>query len=159
MSAATNPVAPPAVGADTGARAPAAVTPEPVGAPPEPVAAPSEPVAAPPTPVAAPTESARVALAVASPAPPPPPPPLAALELLSSVQPELPQRVLSRMRRDGEVLLVFKVNTDGTVADLNVQSSNNAALDTIALDAVRQWRYKPIAEARTHKVQFVFKRE
>lgn len=66
---------------------------------------------------------------------------------------------MRRLRRDAEVLLVFKVNPDGTVADLNVQSSSDSALDAIALDAVRQWRYKPIAEARTHRVQFVFKRE
>lgn len=113
------------------------------------------------TPAAAPqdaaADAARLALAVAAPAPAQVP--AAALELLSSVQPELPERILSRMRRDGEVTLVFRVNPDGSVADLNVQSSNNAALDAIALDAVRQWRYKPIGEARTHRVQFVFKRE
>lgn len=102
-------------------------------------------------------DPARVALAVATPAPAQQS--QAALELLNVVQPELPERVLSRMRRDGEVTLVFKVNPDGSVADLNVQASNSAVLDAIVLDAVRQWRYKPIAQARTHRVQFVFKRE
>lgn len=118
-----------------------------------PAAAPQDAAAA----SAAAADAARLALAVAAPAPAQVP--AAALELLSSVQPELPERILSRMRRDGEVTLVFRVNPDGSVADLNVQSSNNAALDAIALDAVRQWRYKPIGEARTHRVQFVFKRE
>ena len=102
-------------------------------------------------------DPARVALAVATPVPAQQP--LAALELLNAVQPELPERILSRMRRDGEVTLVFKVNPDGSVADLNVQASNSAVLDAIVLDAVRQWRYKPIAQARTHRVQFVFKRD
>ncbi len=117
---------------------------------------PPEPAATLPEPEATFPELARVALAVASPALPPPP---VALELLNSVQPELPERLLRRMRRDAEVLLVFKVNTDGTVAGLSVQSSSDSALEPVALDAVRQWRYKPIPEARTHKVQFVFKRE
>jgi TonB family protein len=66
-----------------------------------------------------------------------------------------PQPHAARRRGD----LVFKVNPDGSVADLNVQASNSAVLDAIVLDAVRQWRYKPIAQARTHRVQFVFKRD
>ena len=83
----------------------------------------------------------------------------AALELLNMVQPDLPERLRKRLRRDGEVMLVFKVNTDGSVVDLNVLSSNDPTLDEIAVDAVRQWRYKPIPEARTHRVQIVFRRE
>jgi protein TonB len=101
-------------------------------------------------------EPARVALAVAPLAPATPP---VALELVSSVEPVLPDRVRRRMRRDGEVTLAFKVNPDGSVADLNVQASSDSALDAIALDAVRQWRYKPIAEARTHRLQLVFRHE
>lgn len=98
---------------------------------------------------------AAVAAAAETPAARPP----GVLELLSAVQPEVPERILGRMRRDGEVLVAFKVNPDGTVSDPNVESSNNAALDDIALEAVRQWRYKPIAQARIHRVQLVFKRE
>jgi len=85
--------------------------------------------------------------------------PPVALELVSSVEPVLPDRVRRRMRRDGEVLLAFKVNPDGSVADLNVQASSDSALDEIALDAVRQWRYKPIPEARSHRLQLVFRHE
>ncbi len=108
------------------------------------------------TPVVSQSEPTRVALAVAPLVPRAPP---VALELVSSVQPDLPDRVRRRLRRDGEVVLVFKVNTDGTVVDLNVQSSTDSALDEFAVEAVRQWRYKPILEARTHRLQLVFRRE
>ena len=51
----------------------------------------------------------------------------------------------------------FTVNPDGSVADVAVRSSSDRALDPIALDAVSQWRYKPIAAAQPHAVELVFK--
>ena len=51
----------------------------------------------------------------------------------------------------------FTVNPDGSVADVAVRSSNDRALDPIAIDAVQQWRYQPIAVAQSHAVQLVFR--
>jgi len=83
----------------------------------------------------------------------------ATLELANFVEPALTERVRRRLRNDGEVQLDFMVNADGSVADVVVRMSNDTALDSIAIDAVRQWRYKPIAQAQAHGVQLVFKRE
>lgn len=46
----------------------------------------------------------------------------------------------------GDVMLNFRINTDGSVDDVRVErSSGSARLDGAAVDAVRgQWRYKPV---------------
>ena len=83
----------------------------------------------------------------------------ATLELANFVEPALTERARRRLRSDGEVQLDFMVNADGSVADVVVRTSNDTSLDPVAVDAVRQWRYKPIAQAQAHGVQLVFKRE
>ena len=80
-----------------------------------------------------------------------------ALQLADYVEPLLPDRLRRRLQGDGEVVLTFTVNTDGSVADVAVQSSSERALETVALDAVRQWRYRPIASAQAHAAQLVFR--
>lgn len=50
------------------------------------------------------------------------------------------------MRRGGfrgEVTVQFVVDTEGRVREPSVRRSNNPMLDAPALDAVRQWRFKP----------------
>ncbi len=91
------------------------------------------------------------ALAAAAPAP------SEALQLADYVEPALPDRVRRRLQGDGEVVVQFTVNPDGSVADASVRSSSDRALDPIALDAVRQWRYRPIATMQAHAVQLVFR--
>ncbi|HEY3768849.1 MAG TPA: TonB family protein [Candidatus Angelobacter sp.] len=61
---------------------------------------------------------------------------------------------------DGDVILVATINTDGTLENLRLVQGN-PILAASALDAVRQWKYKPFilngkpAEAETTiKVQF-----
>ncbi|HWF06503.1 MAG TPA: energy transducer TonB [Candidatus Angelobacter sp.] len=64
---------------------------------------------------------------------------------------------------EGDVILVATINTDGTVENLRVVQGN-PILTVSALDAVRQWKYKPYilngkpAEAETTiKIQFHMK--
>ena len=49
------------------------------------------------------------------------------------------------------------VRADGSVGEATVRSSPDKALEPLALAAVRQWRYKPIAEDQPHAVQMVFR--
>lgn len=116
------------------------------------------PAAAPPT--------AAPQLALAAPSPPQPDPvnadvpaPAArvSLQLANYVEPVLPDRVRRRLQSEAAVVVKFTVNPDGSVADVAVRSSSDRALDPIALDAVSQWRYKPIAAAQPHAVELVFK--
>lgn len=81
----------------------------------------------------------------------------AALELVDYVEPVLNERVRRRLRADGEVVVEFMVQVDGTVAATAVRSASDRVLEPVALDAVRQWRYRPIAAAQPHAVQLVFK--
>lgn len=83
--------------------------------------------------------------------------PLAALQLAAYVEPAFPDRVRRKLLADGEVILGFTVNPDGSVADVAVRSASDKALEATAVDAVRQWRYQPIAAAQAHAVQLVFK--
>lgn len=82
---------------------------------------------------------------------------LVSLQLANYVEPVLPDRVRRRLQGEAAVVVRFTVNPDGSVADVAVRSSSDRALDLIALDAVSQWRYKPIAAAQPHAVELVFK--
>lgn len=83
--------------------------------------------------------------------------PLTPLQLADYVEPTLPDRVRRRLQADGEVVVDFTIHPDGSVADAAVRSSSDRALDPIAIEAVRQWRYRPIAAAQAHAVQLVFR--
>ncbi|HRI18723.1 MAG TPA: TonB family protein, partial [Burkholderiaceae bacterium] len=69
----------------------------------------------------------------------------------------MPERLRRRFQSDGEVVLDFTVNADGTVSDIAVRSASDKALESVAVDAVRQWRYRPISTAQAHGVHLVFK--
>ncbi|HKQ61969.1 MAG TPA: energy transducer TonB [Candidatus Polarisedimenticolaceae bacterium] len=49
---------------------------------------------------------------------------------------------LRRQKVTGTVQVVFLVDRDGRVLEPKVEKSTNAAFDTAALDAVRQWRFE-----------------
>ena len=68
----------------------------------------------------------------------------------------MPGRLKSRLRANAEVVVDLSIRADGSVADATIRSSSDRALDPIALEAVRQWRYKPIGASRPHAVQLVF---
>lgn len=96
------------------------------------------------------------ALAEPAPVPAGPLPPLKNIHL---VEPELPVSTLRRLRGEVEVLVGFTVNTDGSVSDVAIRSSPNQALDGPVVEAVRQWRYAPVGQPRSHAVQLVLRGE
>lgn len=108
------------------------------------VGAEAERAAAPPPPVPDPLPTATAPVA-----------PLAPLQLADMVEPVTPRPLLGKLR--GEVLVVvgFTVRADGTVAEPVIRSSSHPRMDEAVLEAVRQWRYQPIAAARGHQVQLV----
>jgi TonB family protein len=113
----------------------------------EPAAAASAPPTAPPA--APPVATAEPAREVV--------PDPNALELLEGDEPEFPDDLKRRMSVDGEVVLDFMVQTDGTVSNVTVRTSNEPVLAPIAFDAVSRWRFKPVESPRPHSVQLVFR--
>jgi len=113
---------------------------------------------APITPVVARAEPAPVTLSMPAPVvPAPKPAPLLPLKLAQMVEPGLPPAVLRRMVNDAEVIVGFTVNADGSVSNVAVRSSPMKALEAPVIDAISQWRYEPIGEARAHAVQLVLR--
>ena len=84
-------------------------------------------------------------------------PELAALKLASVVEPEMPRRLIGKVRGEVQVHVAFTVQADGRVADAAVRRSSHPSMDSAILEAVRQWRYEPIAAARPHEVQLVLR--
>jgi len=91
---------------------------------------------------------------VTAPAPPSaePDPGLSQVKL---VQPEFPPNVVKRVRK-GNVEVRFEVDPEGTVTDAVVVESSNAHLNGAAVEAIRQWRFKPTPMAHTAAVNLVF---
>ena len=77
-------------------------------------------------------------------------------ELTSYVEPVVPARLRGRLRGNAEVVIDLKILADGSVAEAIVRSASDKALEPLALEAVRQWRYKPASEGQSHAVQLVF---
>jgi protein TonB len=90
--------------------------------------APSVPVLA-KTPVPTPVKRIRLASRVAE------------ANLIHNVAPQYPTEA-GRARIEGTVVLMAVIGTDGSVKDLRVESGL-PMLAQAAIDAVKQWRYKP----------------
>jgi protein TonB len=86
------------------------------------------------------------------PPPPPPPPPVTATpirvggnvqraNLIQQVTPKYPD-LARRARVQGAVIMEATIDRDGSVADLRV-ISGNPLLNQAAIDAVKEWKYKP----------------
>ena len=98
---------------------------------------------------AAPLPDASLTMpAVAPPLPVEPPP----LKQIKFVEPQLGLWAKLRARSNADVAVVFTVNTDGSVSNIFVRSNPDKVLDPIVVDAVRQWRFEPIAAPREHSV-------
>ena len=64
-------------------------------------------------------------------------------QVFPTPKPKFPESELVR-GREGWVLIAYTVTRSGLVSDLGIRdSSGNNAFEKAALDAVRQWRYKP----------------
>ena len=65
------------------------------------------------------------------------------LTLMNRVQPIYPA-VMQSARLPGQVVLDAIIHPDGTIGDIKVLQSTNAAFAQAAVDAVRKWRYTAI---------------
>lgn len=83
--------------------------------------------------------------------------PLAPLQIADVVEPLLPRSLLGKLR--GEILVVvgFTVRADGSVAEPVIRSTSHPQMDEAVLEAVKQWRYQPIAAPRAHEIQLVLR--
>lgn len=112
-------------------------------------------------------ESTVVTIDVAAAAPlPPPAEPEAtaaaapeALRLLTVVEPVTPPALIGQLRGEVRAQVAFTVAPDGAVRGVRVQSITNPLMSSSVLQAVRQWRYQPIAEPREHEVEIVLRQD
>jgi len=74
---------------------------------------------------------------------------------LKMVEPEFPSAVVSRIRK-GDVEVRFEVEPGGTVVDAEVVQSSSARLNAAAVEAIKQWRFKPSGKSHTAVVKLVF---
>jgi TonB family protein len=112
------------------------------------VAAPDSAAAAQPAAAAVAAPAALAPVAVAAPR-------SLKLELVSSVEPEFPARLVRSLGR-GSVVVNFDVRPDGSVARAEVASSSHRGLNEAALSAVAAWRFKPISETLPGVVELKF---
>lgn len=123
-------------------------------------AVPAAPSTVPEATLAKVADPAPTALAAPPPIVPSVPPavlPLLPLKLAQLVEPSLPESVMRRLNRDVAVEVGFTVNADGSVSGVAIRSSPMKALEASIVEAVGQWRYEPIREARAHAVQLVLR--
>jgi protein TonB len=100
--------------------------------------------------------TAELPAAVPEPAPAPVTP-LAPLKLADVVEPVTPRVLLGKLRGEIQVVVAFMVRADGTVVEPVIRSTSHPQMDEAVLEAVRQWRYQPIAAPRAHEVQLVLR--
>lgn len=77
------------------------------------------------------------------------------LVLEHQVEPDFPGTLVRQLHR-GKVQVRFTVRPDGTVEQPEVVSSSHRRMNAPALDAVAQWRFKPVRQARLGVVELGF---
>lgn len=77
------------------------------------------------------------------------------LIMVKSADPQFPVSTMRRLRK-GEVEVKFEVNPDGIVDSVTVVKTTNAGLNTAAMDAVKQWRFKSTPKGHTAAVALAF---
>ena len=104
-------------------------------------------------------EGALIAPALVAPTPEVPAPaiekPDPGLVLTQSVDPKFPIPLMMRLRK-GQVEVRFEVDEKGQVTAASVEHSTHHGLENAALDAVRQWRFKPTPHGHAALVDLAF---
>lgn len=77
-------------------------------------------------------------------------------ELLHMVEPVVTPRLLEQLTRP-DVTVEFIIQKDGRVSGVQVLPPVPRPLVQFVIEAVEQWRFAPLPEARPHRVQLVFK--
>ena len=77
------------------------------------------------------------------------------LIMIKSADPEFPIATMRRLRK-GEVEVKFEVGPDGVVDVVTVIKTTSASLNNAAVEAVRQWRFKPTPKGHTALVDLAF---
>ncbi len=77
------------------------------------------------------------------------------LIMIKSADPDFPISSMRRLRK-GEVEVKFEVGADGVVDVVTVMKSTSASLNAAAVEAVRQWRFKPTPKGHTALVDLAF---
>ena len=75
--------------------------------------------------------------------------------MIKSADPEFPIATMRRLRK-GEVEVKFEVGTDGVVDVVTVMKTTSPSLNNAAVEAVRQWRFKPTPKGHTALVDLAF---
>jgi len=66
--------------------------------------------------------------------------------IIKKVEPNYPD-VARRARIEGKVILQAVVDKNGNVGEVTVLSSNNPMFNDNAIEAVKQWKYKPALQS------------
>ncbi len=77
------------------------------------------------------------------------------LIMIKSADPEFPMATMRRLRK-GEVEVKFEVGPDGVVDVVTVMKTSSQSLNAAAVEAVRQWRFKPTPKGHTAMVDLAF---
>jgi TonB family protein len=77
------------------------------------------------------------------------------LIMIKSADPQFPAATMRRLRK-GEVKVQFEVSPEGVVNVVSVVKTTSPGLNTAAVDAVRQWRFKPTPKGHTAMVDLAF---
>jgi len=77
------------------------------------------------------------------------------LIMIKSADPDFPITTMRRLRK-GEVEVKFEVGADGVVDVVTVMKTSSASLNAAAVEAVRQWRFKPTPKGHTALVDLAF---
>jgi TonB family protein len=77
------------------------------------------------------------------------------LIMTKSADPKFPLSAMHRLRQ-GEVEVRFEVDPNGRVEDASVVKTSSPTLNNAALDAVRQWQFRPTPHGHTAVVDLAF---
>jgi len=111
--------------------------------------------------MASPTPAPTAPMAAAARAVEPPPAPVeeaeVPLKLLSRVNPTIPRQLQQQSSfRDGFARVKFTVAPNGSVSKAETLKASHSRLGLAAVDAVKQWRFEPIAAPREVAIEFAF---